>query len=45
MKKKGHKRLTVMERGLVVQSVLPFLGASPDGFCILPWLQGISTIA
>ena len=36
MKKKGHKRLTVMERGLVVQSDLPYLGASPDGFVYCP---------
>ena len=36
MKKKGHKRLTVMERGLIVQSDLPFLGASPDGFVYCP---------
>ncbi len=36
MKKKSHKRLTVMERGLVVQSDLPYLGASPDGFVYCP---------
>ena len=32
MKKKGHKRLTVTERGLVIQSDLPYLDASPDRF-------------
>jgi len=36
MRKKGHKRLTVMERGLVIQSDLPYLGASPDGFVYCP---------
>ena len=36
MKKKSHKRLTIMERGLVVQSDLPYLGASPDGFLYCP---------
>ena len=36
MKKKGHKRLTVMERGLAVQSDFPYLGASPDGFVYCP---------
>lgn len=36
MKKRGHKRLTVMERGLVIQSDLPYLGASPDGFVYCP---------
>ena len=35
-KKKGHKRLTVVERGLVVQSDLPYLGASPSGFAYCP---------
>ena len=36
MKKKGHKRLTVMEKGLVIPANLPYLGASPDGFVYCP---------
>ena len=36
MKNKCHKRLTVIERGLVAQSDLPYLGASPDGFVYCP---------
>jgi hypothetical protein len=32
MIKKGHKRISVMDRGLIVQPSLVYLGASPDGF-------------